>query len=77
MNQLSYLRQSVLQSIRTLKDEIQPRKAQYQKRLEPIESKLNQLPANDRQLLQIMRQQQIKEQLFLYLLEKGKKPPFL
>lgn len=68
--QLSHLRNTILESIGTMKRELQQRKAQIEERLQPIERQIRAIPTNERQLLQIMRQQQIKEQLFLYLLQK-------
>ncbi|MCB9082603.1 MAG: polysaccharide biosynthesis tyrosine autokinase [Lewinellaceae bacterium] len=68
--QIDYLRGNLQQSLETLQREFTKRRATLQERLRPIERQINSIPTNERELLQIMRQQQIKEQLFLFLLQK-------
>ncbi len=67
---LDFLRQNLELGITTVQREFQVRKNSLQDRLQPLEDQIKSVPTNERQLLQIMRQQQIKEQLFLYLLQK-------
>ncbi|MFN7117488.1 MAG: GumC family protein, partial [Saprospiraceae bacterium] len=68
--QLNYLKGNILQSIRAMRQELQTRKKTLEDRLKPLERQISQVPRNQRELLQIMRQQQIKESLFLFLLQK-------
>ena len=68
--QISSLRGSVLASLGQINNDLQNRITQMQERVDPIVKRLNNIPKNQRELLQIMRQQQIKQSLFLFLLEK-------
>lgn len=69
-HQLNELRQSILLSVATLRRETSERRSQVQKLLLPLETQMGLMPRNERELIQIMRQQQIKENLFLFLLQK-------
>lgn len=69
-NQLAELREAILLSIQTIRRELTARRNTLRERLAPIERQISAIPTNERELLQIMRQQQIKEQLFLFLLQK-------
>ncbi len=68
--QLGYLRTTIRQSVGIMRAELADRRKQVQERLRPLERQISSIPSNERRLLQIMRQQQIKEQLFLYLFKK-------
>jgi capsular exopolysaccharide synthesis family protein len=68
--QLGDLRQNILLSVSNLKRETAERRQQLQQRLQPFERQMALMPRNQRELLQIMRQQQIKENLFLFLLQR-------
>ncbi len=67
---LDYLRSGIELSIRTVRSELAERRGALRERLRPLEEQISSIPGSERELLQIMRQQQIKEQLFLYLLQK-------
>ena len=69
-DQITSLRGSVLASLGQINNDLQNRITQMQERVDPIVKRLNNIPKNQRELLQIMRQQQIKQSLFLFLLEK-------
>ena len=64
------LRKPLLDNFTVIRRELSERRAQVSKRLKPIENKIDAIPTYERELLQILRQQQIKEQLFLFLLQK-------
>lgn len=67
---LASFRQNILQSIGTVLRETTRRAEQIRGRIQPLEAKIDRIPQNQRKLVQIMRQQQIKENLFLFLLQK-------
>ncbi len=64
------LRKPLFDNFIVIRRELNDRRAQVSKRLRPIENKIDAIPTYERELLQILRQQQIKEQLFLFLLQK-------
>lgn len=64
------LRKPLFDNFIVIRRELNERRAQVSKRLKPIENKISAIPTYERELLQILRQQQIKEQLFLFLLQK-------
>lgn len=70
IRQLDELRQSILLSVATLRRETADRQRQVRDLLVPLEIQMGLMPRNERELIQIMRQQQIKENLFLFLLQK-------
>ena len=70
VEQLNYLEENILLAIRTKEETIEVRLAAIEQQIAPLEQQIARVPSSERQLLQIMRQQQIKEQLFLFLLEK-------
>jgi len=67
---LSFLRNNILLGIDTKLKEIEQKRKLLADRVQPLEQELNTIPTNQREFLQIMRQQQIKESLFLFLLQK-------
>lgn len=64
------LRKPLFDNFTVIRRELNDRRAQVSKRLKPIENKIDAIPTYERELLQILRTQQIKEQLFLFLLQK-------
>lgn len=70
IRQAADLRETIIRSIAVVLRENDRRIAQIEKRNTPLEEKLNRIPQNEKRLVQIMRQRQIKENLFLYLMEK-------
>ena len=68
--QLAEAREAILLGIRSQRRELTLRRSTIERRLGPIEREIGTIPTIERELLQIMRQQQIKEQLFLLLLQR-------
>lgn len=68
--QLAEFKLKVIEGINIAQQEIINRKKFVQSQIDPIINQLNQIPKNERRLLEVMRQQQIKESLFLFLLQK-------
>jgi capsular exopolysaccharide synthesis family protein len=68
--QLRELGASLQRSLRTMYQETNARADRLRLRIAPIEQSLGAIPDNERQILQIMRQQQIKQNLFVFLMEK-------
>lgn len=68
--QLAELKENILSGIVVTKQELAVKKTALKEKLAPIIGQLNEIPKNERELLQIMRQQKVKESLFLFLLEK-------
>ncbi|MEM9526803.1 MAG: GNVR domain-containing protein, partial [Bacteroidota bacterium] len=69
-DKLKNFRRSILQSISTVLAETNQRAQRIKERIRPLEENMNQIPENQRKLVQIMRKVQIKENLFMFLLEK-------
>ncbi|MBL7775310.1 MAG: hypothetical protein JNK89_04870, partial [Saprospiraceae bacterium] len=70
IRELEDLRRSILLSVSMLRRESLSRQKQLQELLRPLETQMSLMPQYERELIQIMRQQQIKENLFLFLLQK-------
>ena len=68
--QLLELKRTLIRSINTLYRETSERVRKIESRIKPIEEEMQSIPDNERQLLQVQRQQQIKQDLFVYLMEK-------
>lgn len=69
-NEIIALRRVISQSLRNAKDEIDM-KLEYAGRMHMMEAgKINNIPTQQRYVLSVERQQKIKEELFLYLLNK-------
>jgi capsular exopolysaccharide synthesis family protein len=68
--QLRELSSNIQRSLSTLYRETEAHENRVRARISPIERSLNAIPDNERQVLQIMRQQQIKQNLFVFLMEK-------
>ena len=68
--QLSYIKKDLWNSLENAKANLEKRKEIIESKLKPIEQQVNAIPSYERQFLQIMREQQIKNQIFLYLFQK-------
>lgn len=68
--ELKNLRNNILGSIQTINEEVNNQKERYRQQIMPLESQINAMPQNDRELTSIMREQGIKQTLFLFLLQK-------
>jgi len=68
--ELTDLRSSVINGVSVANSSIDRRLRDLQVELVPLTRRMTEIPKNERELLQIMRQQQIKETLFLFLLER-------
>jgi tyrosine-protein kinase Etk/Wzc len=68
--ELKTLKNNIITSIQTIKQEVNDQKELYRQQIIPLENQINAMPQNDRELTQIMREQGIKQTLFLFLLQK-------
>lgn len=69
-NEIVSLRQAISQSLRNAKDELTA-KLEYARRMQYLEAgRISNIPTQQRYVLSVERQQKIKEELFLYLLNK-------
>jgi len=68
--QLMELRESIIISIRSIKDGLLIAKKDLIRKDAQFASKIKDVPTQERQYLEIMRQQAIKEKLFMFLLQK-------
>ncbi|WP_116126095.1 GumC family protein [Lewinella sp. IMCC34183] len=68
--QLEDLKRNIDRSVRSLLRETNERVAKIEERIRPLQAQMNRMPANEQRMLQIMRQQTIKQNLFMFLLEK-------
>lgn len=69
-NEITSLRRAISQSLRNAKDEL-GMKLEYARRMQFMEAgRINSIPTQQRYVLSVERQQKIKEELFLYLLNK-------
>ena len=69
-NEITSLRRAISQSLRNAKDELSM-KLEYARRMQFMEAgRINSIPTQQRYVLSVERQQKIKEELFLYLLNK-------
>ena len=68
--ELKNLKNNILISIQAIKQEVNTQKERYRQQMVPLESQLNMMPTNERELTKIMREKSIKETLFLFLLQK-------
>lgn len=69
-DKLNQLNNAIQINIRNTKQQLKEQQRQIELRLEPIQERIEALPTYERELVQIIRQQQIKEQLFLFLLQR-------
>ena len=68
--QLDATKRSIVQSVDVLLQESNQRIGNLQAQLQPIESNLSRLPANEQRLLEIMRDQNIQNNLYIFLLTR-------
>ncbi len=68
--QLNNLKESLLRSVNSILRETNERVSKIEERIVPLQAQMNRMPANEQRLLQIMRQQEIKQNLFIFLMEK-------
>lgn len=69
-NEIVSLRQAIGQSLRNVKDELSMR-LEYARHMQYLEAgRISKIPTQQRYVLSVERQQKIKEELFLYLLNK-------
>lgn len=69
-NEIVSLHQAISQSLRNTKDEINS-KLEYARRMQMLEAgKISNIPTQEKYVLSVERQQKIKEELFIYLLNK-------
>ena len=68
--ELENIKESILQSINSILRETNERASRIQARIGPLQAQMDRIPGNEQRLLQIMRQQTIKQNLFIFLMEK-------
>jgi tyrosine-protein kinase Etk/Wzc len=68
--QLRHLRTNILQSLQNIKSGLQITRRNLQETTSRFQSRIQQVPSMERELMEISRQQGIKEALYLYLLQK-------
>ena len=68
--EMRQLKNNILISVQTIKQEVNDQKENYRAQIIPIENQINMMPTNERELAQIMREKGIRETLFLFLLQK-------
>lgn len=69
-DELVNTRKNILTWIDIKDDQFSKQQAFYKDQLSPVEERIAEVPKYERELLQIMRQQKIKESLFTYLLQR-------
>lgn len=67
---LDNLKRSILRSINSVLRETNERIVRVEERIRPLDRQMSLIPGNEQRLIQIMRQQEVKQGLFMYLLEK-------
>jgi tyrosine-protein kinase Etk/Wzc len=68
--QLHNLKNNILITVQTIKQEVNEQKERARQQLLPLENQINTMPTNQRELTKIMREKGVKETLFLFLLQK-------
>ncbi len=68
--QLDQLKGSIMLNVASTRQELNQREKKLEEQIQPIQERINALPTYERELVQIMRQRQIKENLFLFLLQR-------
>jgi capsular exopolysaccharide synthesis family protein len=69
-NQLENARKNVLENLRTLRLGQDLTISENEAKIKSLQSRINQIPRQQRELLEIKRQQTTKEELYLFLLQK-------
>jgi tyrosine-protein kinase Etk/Wzc len=69
-DQLRNLKENILITVQTIKQEVNEQKERARQQLIPLENQINTMPTNQRELTKIMREKGVKETLFLFLLQK-------
>jgi tyrosine-protein kinase Etk/Wzc len=69
-DQIEQLKASISQSVQNLKSGLEITKQQLDKKNASFQSVIEQVPSKERGLIDVMRQQEIKNNLFTYLLQK-------
>ncbi|RDC66087.1 GumC family protein [Adhaeribacter pallidiroseus] len=69
-NQLANLRENILENLRNIKSSLAISRRNLQLKSGQFGSKIQQVPVAERQLIEITRQQEIKQSIYLYLLQK-------
>jgi len=68
---IEVLNNNMMSSLWTIKTSLQIRKKDLERQNEMVKGKISQIPTQEREVRVLARQQQIKEALYLYLLQKG------
>jgi tyrosine-protein kinase Etk/Wzc len=68
--QLRGLKDNILITVQTIKQEVNEQKERARQQLIPLENQINTMPTNQRELTKILREKGVKETLFLFLLQK-------
>jgi len=69
-NQISSTKAAIRENVRTMKNSLQSTRNQLEANNSKFVSSIKELPSDERQLVSIKRQQSIKENLYVYLLQK-------
>lgn len=68
---IEVMNRNILQSLLTMKNSLAIKKRDLERQEALMKGKISQIPTQEREVRVLSRQQQIKEQLYLYLLQKG------
>jgi capsular exopolysaccharide synthesis family protein len=68
---IEVMNKNMLSSLNTIKNSLQIKKRDLERQEAMMKGKISQIPTQEREVRVLARQQQIKEQLYLYLLQKG------
>lgn len=68
---IEVMNRNILQSLLTMKNSLSIKKKDLERQEALMKGKISQIPTQEREVRVLSRQQQIKEQLYLYLLQKG------
>lgn len=68
---IDVLNSNMLSSLQTIKKSLQIKKKDLERQSALVKSRINEIPTQEREVRVLARQQQIKEALYLYLLQKG------